>query len=108
MKTVKFTTWERIQLTQCVPPQDSVHEVRKHLRVLRILELTPEERKKVGWVMTTDGAISWQDTRHEFELEFEDADFEHLCKLIDKREAWPTMPETAALLDKIDSVKEDK
>ena len=101
MKTIKFTTWERIQLTQCVPPQDSVHEVRKHLRVLQVLELTVEERKKVGWVLTTDGGISWQDARYEFELEFEDADFEHLCKLVEKREAWPTMSETAALLDKI-------
>ena len=108
MKTVKFTTWERIQATQCVPPQDTVPEVRMHLRVLPILELTVEERKKVGWVMTTDGGISWTDAKHEFELEFEDADFEHLCALVEKRETWPTMPETATLLDKINSAKEAK
>ena len=102
MRTIKFTTWERIQATQCVPPQDSVHEVRKHLRVLQVLELTPEERKKVGWVMTTDGGISWQDAKHEVKLEFEDADFEHLLELVEKREAWPTMPETATLLDKME------
>lgn len=106
MKTVKFTTWERIQLTQCVPPQDSVHEVRKHLRVLQVLELTPKERELVGWVMTTDGAINWRDAKHNFELEFEDADWEHLGGLVEKRETWPTMPETANLFDKINGAEE--
>ena len=111
MKTLNLTTWERVQLLQCVPPTGrSIEDVRKHLRVADILTLTDEEKKLIGWreIQTTQGvSTSWGvDAKvkpdHEFSLEFEDADLAHLKQLISQRKEWPTSQLTLDLHKKLE------
>ena len=111
MKNIMLTTWERVQLIQCIPPTGhTIEDVRKHLRVADILELTEEEKKLVGWreIQTTQGmSTSWgMDAKvkpdHEFEVQFEDADFDHLKQLMTKRQEWPTSQLTLELHEKLE------
>jgi hypothetical protein len=111
MKEMKLTTWERIQLIQCIPPTGhTIEEVRKHLRVADILELTEEEKKLVGWreIQTTQGmSTSWGvnaevEPDYEFEISFEDADYEHLKNLVGQRSEWPTSKLTLDIYDKLE------
>lgn len=110
VKEIKLTTWERVQLLQCIPPTaPSIEAVGKHLRVAGILELTEEEKKLVGWreVQTIQGvSTSWGDNakvgpEHEFEIQFEDADFDHLKQLMSQRREWLTTQLTLDLHDKL-------
>lgn len=110
MKNIMLTTWERVQLIQCVPPTGhTIEEVKKHLRVADILELTEKEKKLVGWreIQTTQGmSTSWGvnakvEPDHEFEIEFEDADHAHLMQLVEQRQEWPTSKLTLDLHDKL-------
>lgn len=110
MKTLNLTTWERVQLLQCIPPTGrTIEEVGKHLRVADILTLTDEEKKLVGWVevQTTQGmTTTWGNDakvkpNHEFEVQFEDADYTHLINLIGKRKEWPTSQLTLDLHNKV-------
>lgn len=116
MKEIKLTTWERMQLLRCVPPAaPTIEAIGKHLRVAGILELTAEEKKRVGWketrVMTPTGpgmTTTWNEdmTDYVFEISLEDADFEHLKDLMTQRRDWPVSPLTIALHDKIKQVGE--
>lgn len=110
MKELKLTTWERIQLLQCVPPTGkTIEEVGKHLRVAGILGLTEEEKELVGWleVQTTQGvSTSWGnkakvEPNHEFEVQFEDSDHTHLMRLVEQRKEWPTSQLTLDLHNKL-------
>jgi len=102
MKTLKLTTWERVQLLTCVPAQDTISNVRKHLRIMDILELSEDEQKLVGFTNVGQGFQWARDKQdHEFELTFEDSDLEHLIKLVEGRTDWPSMKLTIQLLDKI-------
>ena len=110
MQIISLTTWERVQLIQCVPSTGrTIEDVRKHLRVADILELTKEEKKLVGWreIQTTQGmSTSWGidaevEPDHEFEIQFEDADYDHLKQLAEQRQKWPTSKLTLDLHDKL-------
>lgn len=102
MKTLELTTWERVQLLTCIPAQDTVSNVRKHLRVMDILELNEDEQKLVGFTNVGQG-FEWARDKadYEFELTFEDSDLEHLVKLVEGRDNWPSTRLTVVLLDKI-------
>jgi len=102
MKTLKFTTWERVQLLTCIPAQDTVSNVRKHLRIMDVLELNEDEQKLVDFTNVGQG-FQWarEKADYEFELAFEDSDLEHLVKLVEGRTDWPSTRLTVVLLDKI-------
>jgi len=102
MRKINLTTWERVQLLACVPVQDTVSNVRKHIRVMDTLELNEAEQKLVDFTNTGQG-FQWSRDKqdYEFELTFEDSDLEHLVKLVEGREDWPSTKLTVVLLDKI-------
>lgn len=122
MKNLELTTWERMQLVECVPERGFTRDLRKYLRLLDILELTPEERGKVGWTETPvirQGlpvinphtgmpvvGVTVGQPQKTFELAFEDADLDLLVKLVGLRETWPFKgldgQRTEALLDKLE------
>lgn len=126
MKQLSLNAWERVQLAACVPERGSLHDYRMYVRLLDVLELSQEERERIGWKETLvlqDGepvinpqtglpvvSITVQQPELEFELAFEDADFDNLMALVDKRETWairgPDRQRTKALLDKLDKAKE--
>ena len=102
MRKINLTTWERVQLLTCVPAQDTVSNVRKHLRIMDILELDEDEQKLVEFTNVGQGFQWARDKQdHEFELTFEDSDLEHLVKLVEGREDWPSTKLTVVLLDKV-------
>jgi len=103
MKNIQLTVWDRLQLLGCIPRQDDVINIRKHLRLMGVLELSDKEKIKVGLVTSTDGSARWKDPDYYFKMEIEDADFEHMAMLVKKRDNWPTTKQTIELLDKIDS-----
>lgn len=114
MKELKLTTWERVQLLQCVPTQGSISDIRKHLRLVEKLEMTDEEKALVSWketrIMTPTGpgtTTVWGENMagHVFEINLEDADFEHIKRLMGQHKGWPVNPLTVALYDKIEEVK---
>lgn len=127
MKSLELTTWERTQLVECVPEQGFTRDLRKHLRLLDTLELTPEERDKVGWTETPvirEGlpvinprtglpivGVTVKQPERAFELAFEDADFDLLLGLVSLRETWPFRGldgrRTETLLDKLEQVEAD-
>jgi len=116
MKELKLTTWERVQLLRCVPPTaPTIEDVAKHLRVGGKLELSEEEKELVGWketrVMTPNGpgmTTMWAPDKADyvFEINLEDADFEHLKGLVAQRQDWPVNPLTIVLHDKMKQVGE--
>jgi len=116
MKELKLTTWDRFYLLQSIPKQGDTRDVRKHLRLLDLLELTEEEKGLVGWhemqVMTPRGPVTsatWGnkeqgaqvDTDYVFIVEMEDADAAHLKQIVDKYAGWPTHKNTVLLEDKL-------
>ena len=116
MKELKLITWDRFYLLQTIPKQGATRDVRKHLRLLDLLELTEEEKALVGWrevqTMTPKGpatSATWGnkeqgaqvDADHIFVIEIEDADATHLKQLADKYAGWPTHRNTLLLEDKL-------
>lgn len=105
MKTVRLSTWERIQLLQCIPPTSPILDLPKHLRVMKLLDLTAEERQKVGFAVAPNGSMKWTNTEHLFTIAFEDADFDHTMKLINARKSWLTTELTMQLIGKMKDVE---
>ena len=116
MKELKLTTWDRFYLLQTIPKKGLTRDVRKHLRLLDLLELTEEEKVLVGWrevqTMTPQGpatSATWGNkgqgaqvgADHIFIIEIEDADATHLKQLADVHAGWPTHINTPLLEDKL-------
>jgi len=72
--------------------------VRKALKLLDVLELSPEESAAVGLTQTPDGNLSWQDQERQFEIEIADGNLAaHLRRAVDAYQGWPVGQATAAL-----------
>lgn len=121
MKELKLTTWDRFHLLQTIPDSGTTNEIRKHLRLIALLEFTEEEKVLVGWqemqIMTPQGParrVIWGDKEHgaqveadyEFTIEMEDADAAHLKKTTDQYTKWPTHKNTTLLANKLKKIAE--
>jgi hypothetical protein len=104
MKTLNLNIWERVQLTTLMAQQrGNPQQYRKSIRVLDVVELNEDEREAVGYEATvTDGRLDF-DWKHErdFELSFEDADWDTLLAAVTSFSGWPTDRRVGALLDKL-------
>jgi len=106
MKTIELTTWERVQLTLVVgsqvPGRNTVAAVRLGCKALDVLELTEEEKLKVGWMVLPDSRIEWRlgDTT-KWPLEFTDDVWNFIKQRVKAYQDWPVNRLTNALLDKI-------
>ena len=107
MKTLKLTIWERLQLIQCIPAQDTVANIRRHLRLMDRLELSEDEKAEAGFVVLPDGSARWDARAGAVEraIDFEDADFDHLVSLVQRRNNWPTAQDILTLIDKIEQAQ---
>ena len=111
MRELRLTTWERLELRRCIPPDAPMDDLPALLRLLDILVLSDEEKETVGYreveVLTAQGPglqPLWDEPEMEFTLEFETGDFERLLVLVEARPRWPTLPETLALRAKVEGV----
>lgn len=106
MKTLHLTTWERTSLAGFIAQQrGDLAQLRRFMRLLDILELDDEDRAAVGWKETENGQAAWVEAEHEFELEFEDADFDLLAKTALPFNGWPANRLVVTMLDKIEAAK---
>jgi len=106
MTTLKLNAWERLMLTRCLPQGGTLQQIAIYLRVLEALRLKEDERAAVGWQENPDaGAVTSQNPIHEFDVALEDADFTVLHQLAGEWNGWPTVPESLALMAKLDAAK---
>jgi len=103
MKKLSLTTWERLQLIQCLPKTSPhIPTIARLLALFGKLELTKEEQQKVNLIVTTNGQATWSNPELTFDIEFEDAQYAELKKLVGARTDWPVVKETMQLAEKFD------
>jgi len=112
MKELKLTTWERTRLIRIIisinrfilQQMCDLGAVRNFLKLLDVLELTEEEKKQVSWIsIGTEGQATWSRTSatHEFNVSFEDTDYELLLETITNFGGWsPSEGRLADILGK--------
>jgi len=115
MKVLTLTTWERLELKNCIPRDAPLEKIEALLRLLKVLALSDEEQEAVGFrletILTERGPGSlpvWDKPDLTFELEFETGDFGQLVELVNARREWPTMDGTLELKKKVDEKKEGR
>lgn len=96
---LNLTTWQRMACVQALNAQAGhISMLRKALRLLDVLELSPEEREQVGLVQHPNGNMSWQDPALRFELEIADRELAaFLRRAVEGYQGWPVSEAGLAL-----------
>lgn len=109
MKKINLTVFERIQLSEFVGGlKGDIKALRIAFKVLDKLDLTQDEKKEVN--LQSDGnQITWSQDDREFELEFEDTEFELLLRCLSYNE-WPAryVRRILPMLEKLEQVRDAK
>jgi len=107
MKSVKLTTWERLNLGNCLPTETTLSTIESLLKINGKLDLSEDEKKEVNFRVDETGNARWDDPNRTFEIHFEDAHYESLVMYANGYNRWPTSILTALLKKHlIDEVKE--
>jgi len=78
---LQLTTWQRLSLYQAVGAlEGSVSVVRTASKVLDALEMSDDEKAKVGYRELPDGRALWRDVERRFGLEIADREAAALLK----------------------------
>lgn len=81
---LKLDTWQRMKLVLMLGElQGNVRLVRKAGKALDVLEMSDEDKEKVGYKSSPRGA-SWQDQDHKFDLDIGDKEAAGLIKQVIK------------------------
>jgi len=99
MKQVTLTVWERLVLPKCLPPTAPVQQLGTYLRIGEILRVNEEEGVGLGLPTTPGVALTDEMLGIETAVEFEEADYEALVKLLPACE-WPVDPRSVVMLAK--------
>jgi hypothetical protein len=62
--------------------------IRLGTNLLNILDLSADEKERVGLIVYPDGRLRWKDGEHIWELELQDNHFDFLKDLIEDRNDW--------------------
>lgn len=72
--TATLNVWERMAIFNVAASQQGDRRtMRKVDSILDLVDLTKDEKEKVGWTEGGDGSYHWQDTAYEVEVDFKDA-----------------------------------
>lgn len=72
--TATLNVWERMAIFNVVAQQQGDRRtMRKVDALLDLVDLTADEKKKVGWVEGVEGSYHWTDTEYVIEVDFKDA-----------------------------------
>ena len=97
-----LNTWQRITLLQVVNGvKGDLRTVRKALRAIDVLELSAEDRETVGLAEHPNGAVTWTDSVHRFELEVPDELVAWLREQVEAKADWPVSPNVIDLCERL-------
>lgn len=101
-----LNTWQRMTLLTMVNNvKGDLRTVRRALNTLDILELDSAERESVGLVEHPNGAVTWTDGEHRFELDVPDDVAAFLKAQVEARSDWPVSADVIDLCEQL-GVKE--
>jgi hypothetical protein len=106
--TLNLNTWQRMTLLTMVNNvKGDLRTVRKALKALDVLELDAAEREAVGLTEHPNGAVTWTDAAHRFELEVDDNTAAFLRQQVEAKTDWPVSADVVDLCEQL-GVKEDE
>lgn len=100
---LNLTTWQRLTLLQMMNGvQGDLRTVNKALKLIDLLELTPEEQEAIGLQATPDGTIRWADNGQRFELEVKDGNLAAFLKeQVEAKQDWPAVADVVDLAEQL-------
>ena len=101
MRKLSLTTWERLQLVKCFPQTAPTADLYKYVTLSEKLDLSDSDRTHVGFNIMPDGTASWEDVTWEFEILFEESEYELIAKLVEARYDWPMSRFSLILVEKV-------
>ncbi len=98
-----LTTWQRLTLLQMMNGmQGDLRTVRKALKLIDVLELTPEEQEAIGLQAAPDGTIRWTDNGQRFEMEIADGNLVAFLKeQVEAKRDWPAVADVVDLAEQL-------
>lgn len=97
-----LNTWQRLTLLQLVnSTQGDLRTVRKALKALDVLEMTAEEQEAVGLTAHPNGAFSWTEGAHKFELDVTEDVAAFLRERVEAKEDWPASRDVLDLCEQL-------
>ena len=103
---LNLNTWQRMTLLTMVNNvKGDLRTVRKALKAIDVLEMTAEEREAVGLTEHPNGAVTWTDAAHRFELEVDDNTAAFLRTQVEAKTDWPVSADVVDLCEQL-GVKE--
>lgn len=100
---LNLTTWQRLTLLQMMNGvQGDLRTVHKALKLIDLLELSPEEQEAIGLQVTPDGTIRWTDNGKRFEQEVKDGNLVAFLKeQVEARTDWPAVADVVDLAEQL-------
>ena len=100
---LNLTTWQRLTLLQMMSGvQGDLRTVRKALKLIDVLELTPEEQEAIGLQAAPDGTIRWSDNGQRLELEIADGNLATFLKeQVEAKKDWPATADVVDLAEQL-------
>ena len=99
---LNLNTWQRMTLvTMTNGVKGDLRTVRKALKALDVLEMTAEEREAVGLTEHPNGAVTWTDAAHRFELDVPDDMATFLRTQVEAKTDWPATVDVVDLAEQL-------
>lgn len=99
---LSLNTWQRMTLLTMVNNvKGDLRTVRKALKALDVLEMSDEEREAVGLVDHPNGAVTWTEATHRFELEVDDNTAAFLRQQVEAKTDWPATVDVVDLAEQL-------
>lgn len=100
--TLNLNTWQRMTLLTMVNSvRGDLRTVRKALRAIDVLEMSDAEREAVGLTEHPNGAVTWTEAAHRFELEVDDNTAAFLRQQVEAKSDWPVSADVVDLCDQL-------
>ena len=100
--TLTVNTWQRMTLLTMVNNvKGDLRTVRKALKAIDVLEMTADEREAVGLTEHPNGAVTWTDAGHRFELEVDDNTGAFLRHQVEVKSDWPVSADVVDLCEQL-------
>lgn len=104
--TLNLNTWQRMTLLTMVNNvKGDLRTVRKALKAIDVLEMSDADREVVGLTEHPNGAVTWTEAAHRFELELDDNTAAFLRQQVEAKTDWPVSADVIDLCEQL-GVKE--
>ena len=101
-----LTTWQRLTLLQMMGRvQGDLRTIRRALRAIDVLEMSDADREVVGLTEHPNGAVTWTNAAHRFELEVDDNTTAFLRQQVEAKTDWPVSADVIDLCEQLGIVE---